>query len=95
MQPFTDTVWQTAQHWHLWRVSGQNPNQRAGMARRLKQGECSPPSSFGFMHTRLRKGEGVAGRKVRPHPRAPLPPRSVTSRPIMAAEVAGLQGQAL
>ena len=95
MQPFANAKWQTPQHRHLGHVGGHDPDQRTGVAKRLKQRERAAATTLGLVHTGAVQGEGITRGGLKPHLLARPPRRSAAYHPAKAFVVAVPQVRAL
>lgn len=67
VQPLAHTLRQAAQHGQFGDMGGGNPDQRAGMACRLKQCKGPPAAPLRLMHAGCAKGEGIGERRLVAH----------------------------
>jgi len=67
VQALADLAGQTAQHQELWRMGRQDPEQRAGVPRRLEKCEGTFATPLCLVHAGRAKTEGIARPRFRPH----------------------------
>jgi len=61
---------QTAQHREFWHMGGQDPDQRAGVPSRLKEGKGTSAAPLGLVHAGRAEREKIAELLFKPHHRS-------------------------